>query len=162
MSTISTGDSIKICEFAVSFDVKAISTDPAMRYYSPCASFAALIIEKATKKKIQDRDSVFQQNDARYEMSDYLGYNDFLICQPGSLLGVYAPDEMRILHYVIKLHQNHVIGVHHGGILLENCRMCNGFVSYCTGVNFDDNQFKYDRDPNCPPRYLVKISYSLG
>lgn len=158
---ISTEDSIKICNFAASFDVKAISTDPAMNHYSPCASFAALIIEKATGKTIHDRDSVFQQKGARYEMADYLGYNDFLICQAGSLLGVYAPNEEMILHYVIKLNRNFVIGVNHGGIFLENCRSCNGFVSYCTEVNFDDNHFKYDTDPSCPPKYLVNISYSL-
>ncbi len=143
-------------------------SNPVYNDLSPCAAFAARLIEIATGKRINQINTIFQQNGLIYTAVDYLNYLSFLALPPGCLLGVYNPagGNIQMRHFVVKLKQNWVVGANHGGIFLNRQR--NYYFPYCTNQDFSFvnnlNQFLYDGTnvPGAPPSYLICINYRLN
>lgn len=167
---ISTDESNKILRFMTEGDFSVTSRDFMFKEkLCPCAAFACNLIEKATRKKINDLENVFNQQ-VRYSEGTFLNYNNFLSTIPGALIGVYNVDlrQNPMRHFMVRGIHNWLFGVNHGGILLRRITDPVKGLVHLTQLDFTpDGRFLYD--PPAPsgrpqPRnnnYLVSIDYTL-
>lgn len=87
-----------------------ISVPPPNCAVAVCSQFACGFIEQATRKQIAQREFLFVQDELSVSSMPVM-YNAILGLLPGSLLGIFRKSDSRIIHYVVKLAVNNVIGM---------------------------------------------------
>ncbi|MCD8045033.1 MAG: hypothetical protein LUH10_18540 [Tannerellaceae bacterium] len=130
----------------------------------PCGSFACALIENATGQQIiNQRNDIFNQDQDVVDQPSVstfifiLDFQTFINFPVGSIIGIYSIRHSRIVHYVVKLDSNVIVGINHGGDLVTRQANLGGLFTYILDGDFNNGDFIYDNQ-NC---LLLGFDYTL-
>lgn len=125
-----------------------------------CASFVRLLIEYATDKILIGANLLLNLRLPSHDVNVLKDYNAFLSVPSGSILGICRMRTMEVVHYVVKLKNNSVIGINAGGILRNRANRGDGLRARLFVYDFNNSYFIYDNNTNDKYR-LYELEYTL-